>query len=126
MLETIIDFDTPGSFVYDPAKIEFAAGKARLKLINHPGQSFSQAFSDPAGFIYDTGKAEFVGGVCRQKDQRPAGATFGATYTTDINGSWGGGSLTGTPAGSPSIDGGKLKLTTAGGGDKVTYPAAGM
>ena len=58
--------------------------------------------------------------VGRLKRQNPNRAIFGATYTTDINGSFGGGVLTGTGTGSPVITGNKLDLI---GSRKVTYQA---
>jgi hypothetical protein len=53
---------------------------------------------------------EFVGGKAQQKDQRPADATFGANYNSNINGNWGDGVLIGTPVGGASVLGGKLDL----------------
>lgn len=104
------NYDVAGNFTFDSSLIEFVGGVARLKTINNPGQTFTQAFSADTGFTYDNTKAEFTGGVVRQKDLRPANATFYASYTSSINGNWGVGVLTGTPTGSVSIVGGFLEL----------------
>ena len=104
-----LTYDDSLDFTFDAAKIEFAAGKAKLRLVNNPGQIFAQNFASDVGFTYDAAKAEFTGGLVRQKDQRPANATFGATYTSSVNASWGGGVLTGTAFGGAAISGGFLK-----------------
>ena len=115
--------DSPSN--YTLTNTELIGGKAQLTLTNNTGQVFNQPFTSSSGFTFDAAKAEFSGGKVQQKDQRPANATFGATYTTDINGSWGSGSLTGTGTGSPTVSAGKLVLT--GGGLKfVSYPAANI
>src|SRR3990167_8172609 len=67
---------------------------------------------DTAGnFIFDSNKIEISGGLARMIDQRQTGATFGATYTSSINGNWGDGVLTGTATGGATVSGGKLDLT---------------
>lgn len=86
--------------------------------------TFTQDFSSSAGFTFDSAKAEFGGGVVRQKDQRPANATFYASYLSGIDGNWGSGVLTGTASGGADVSGGFLDLT--GGILKyVAYAAAG-
>lgn len=83
---------------------------------------FTEGFDSSTGFTFDTTKSEITGGLLQQKDTRPTDATFGATYTSVIDGSWGGGTLTGTGTGSPTITGNKLDLS--GGTNKyVSYDA---
>lgn len=102
-------FDTQSDYTLD-AGLEITGGKVQSKLMDNPGQEFEQDFASSSGFTFDPTKAEFVGGKVQQKDQRPANATFGATYTADINGNWGGGVLTGTAIGGAGVSGGKLDL----------------
>lgn len=101
-------FDNPANFIFDSDKIDISGGEGKLKLVDNPGQDFVEDFVDDTDFVYDNTKAIFVGGALRQKDQRPIGATFGATFTNDIDGSWGDGVLTGIPVGGASVAGGKL------------------
>lgn len=111
-LSQTINYDTPGNFSYDTAKIEVDASnnnKARLKLVDNPGQVFAQGFSSDAGFTYDADKAEFVGGLVRQKDQRGDGVFF-ASFASSLNANWGAASLTGTGSGGAAASGGKLDL----------------
>ena len=117
----IFTFNIPEDFIIPP-EIEVSSG-ARLALVDNPGQDFVQDFNSPVGFIFDPALVDFSGSEIKQIDQRPVGATFGVTYTTDVNGNWGGGVLTGTPSGDPVITDGKLDLTP--GGKFVRYPAAG-
>jgi hypothetical protein len=118
------DFASGTDFIYDNDEIEFSGSFAKLKLLDNPGQDFTEDFADDTGFTYDNTKAEFTGGLVQQKDQRPANATFGTTYTTDINGNWGNGILTGTASGGASVSGGKLNLKGAT-LKYVTYDAIG-
>jgi hypothetical protein len=123
------DFTDDTGFTYDPAKAEFVGGLLRQKA-NSITENYNQDFASDVGFTYDSAKAEFASGVCRQKSQRPAGATFGATYTNDMNGSWGNGILTGTPNGGISISGGKLiggvgKYLQYAGSQNVNFPQIG-
>jgi hypothetical protein len=104
-------FDNQANYVFDTAKVEVTGGEARLKLVDNPGQTFSQDFSSDTGFTYDANRVEFSAGQMRQKDARPAGATFYAPYTNSIDGSWGDGVVTGTPSGGAGIDSGALDLT---------------
>lgn len=108
-------FDNAADYNFNADLISVSGGKAALKIINNPSQTFSQAFTADTGFTYDSAKTEFTGGIMRQKDTRPANATFGANYTSSINGNWGGGSL--TASGTGTVSGGKLDLT----GDTVKY-----
>jgi len=107
-LKLSIPFTSGSGYTYDADKIEFVGGEAKLKLIDDPGQLFTQTFDSDTGFTYDSAKAEFTGGKVQQKTQRPAGATFGATYTSSVNANWGNGILTGVLAGGASVAGGKL------------------
>lgn len=119
-LTQTINYDVAGNFTFDSTRVQVAANKASLKLGNNAGLLFTQNFASDSGFTYDNAKAEFATGLVRQFDQRPANATFGATFATSINGSWGNGDLTGTANNGAAISGGKLDLT--GGGNKyVTF-----
>lgn len=86
------------------------AGQLLCDLVDKTGQTFNENFDNDTGFTYDSAKAEFSAGVLQQKDQRPAGATFGANYGSDINGNWGAGVLTGSAVGGAAVSGGKLDL----------------
>lgn len=100
------------NYTFDSDKIEIINGKAQLKL-QQDDVDFNEDFADDIDFIYDNTKAEFTGGLVRQKDQRPSNATFYASFTNNINGSWGNGILTGTAIGGASVSGGKLDLSFA-------------
>jgi len=104
-----IPYTTPSNYSYDSDKVEITGGVARLKM-QQDNLDFTEDFVDDTDFTYDSSKAEFSGGKIQQKDQRPANFSFGATYTSSINGSWGGGVLTGTAYGGASISGEKLDL----------------
>lgn len=114
MITVQYDFDSPGSFTFDAAKIGFSGGKAVLNLIPFPAQAYDQDFSSATGFTYDAAKAEFVAGAVQQKDQTPAGSLLGATYTTTRNASWfkSGGNVTATLLGTPGLTGGELICAT--------------
>ena len=103
-------FTTPSNYVYDSDKVEILGGEASLKLTDLPNQDFNEDFADDTGFAYDSDKAEFTGGQVQQKSQAPANATLGASFTSDVNGNWGDGTLTGTPVGGASISGNRLDL----------------
>jgi hypothetical protein len=112
------------NYTFDPTKVEVVGGKAKLKLSNNPDQEFIQDFASDVGFTYDNTKSEFVGGSLRQKDMRPTGAALYVPFSSDLNGVWGDGVLTGTGFGGAAISGGKLDLT--GGVNKyVTFASAG-
>lgn len=117
-------FENPEDYSFNENFVEFSEGKARLKLAEAEG-TFVEPFANDTGFVYDSSKTEFVAGVLRQIDQRPAGATFGASYSSSVNGSWATtGSLTGTANNGASVSGGRLDLT--GGGDRsVDYDGTG-
>jgi len=117
-----INYDTPGNFIFDSTKIQFTGPLAELKLKNNPSQLFNQSFASSAGFTFDASRTEFVSGVMRQVDQRPANASFGATYTSSLDGNWGNGTLTGTALGTGHVSGGKLVCNGTGG---VQYSAVG-
>ena len=104
------EFTNSTNYTFDSNLIEFVDGKARLKLIDNPSQTFTEDFIDDTGFTYDSDKAEFSGGKIQQKDQRCPDATFCANYNTNINANWGDGVLTGTPTGGADVSGGKLDL----------------
>jgi len=120
---TVYPFNNSADYVFDSALVALSGGEAKLKLTSNPGQNFPLDFSADTGYTYDSAKAEFVGGSLRQKDQRQSGATFGVSYTSVIDGNWGGGTLTGTPVGVPTISGGKM-VVTGGTVRGVSYPSA--
>lgn len=116
-LTKIYDFIDPDDFT-NTSKI----ANGSLVLQDDPGNDFEEDFADDTDFTYDSDYSEFSSGQVQQKDQRQTGATFGVSYTANINGSWGDGVLTGTATGGASVSGGKLDLT--GGGVKyVDYDA---
>jgi hypothetical protein len=110
-------FTTTTNYTFDSNKIEVTGGVAQLKPINNGAQSFIQPFTSDTGFTYDATKTEFSGGLLQQVSQQPTNSLSWATYTTDINLNYGGGTLTGTATGGASIVGNKLDLT----GDTVQY-----
>lgn len=114
------DFIDETSYTFNSDKIEIVDGKARLKL-QQDGVSFTEDFSTDTGFIYDSISAEFTGGEVIQKDQTPSGSTFGATYTSSIDGSWGNGVLTGTAYNGAAIAGNRLDLSGSVSERKVVY-----
>lgn len=81
-------------------------------------------YTTPANYTFDGARVEVTSGLARLKDQRPSGATFGATYTSSVNGNWGDGTLTGTPVGGASVSGGRLDLK-GGTNQYVDYTAVG-
>lgn len=109
MLSISYPFDESNNYVFDTDKIEVIGGKAQLKL--QTGQlDYDEEFADDTNFTYDSDLAEFVGGKVQQKNQRPANATFYASYTNSINGTWGNGVLTGSGIGGASVSDGQLDL----------------
>ena len=112
-------YTTPGNYtVSDENKIEISGGKASLKL-QQDNVDFIEDFADDTGKTYDSDLAEFTSGLVRTKDKRPTNCVFYASYTNDINGSWGNGTLTGTPGGNTNVHDGYLDLSTGG---YVEYP----
>jgi len=104
-----IDFTDPTKIDFNLDEIDISGGKAKLAL-QQGDVDFTENFTDDTDFTYDSGKAEFSGGQVQQKDQRPSNAIFGVTYTNNINGSWGDGTLSGSGNGGASVSGGKLDL----------------
>lgn len=88
-VEVKYNFDSAADYTFDLSVIEVTGGVARLKLANNVDQEFTQDFASDSGFTYDNAKAEFSSGQVQQKNQRPNQATWGATYSTDINANWG-------------------------------------
>lgn len=115
-IQLVFPFTDPGNYTYG-SNVEVSGGVAKLKLVDLPNQNFNQSFDNDTGFTYDSDKAEFTGGLVRQKDQVPANAMFGASYTTNINGVWGDGTLTGAAVGGATITGNRLDLT----GESIKY-----
>ena len=71
-------------------------------------------FEDPSKYDFDPALIDFTAlQKPRLKSQIPANATFGAAYTNNINGNWGGGVLAGTAFGGAAVSGGKLDLAHA-------------
>ncbi|MEE9458264.1 MAG: hypothetical protein V3V84_00710 [Candidatus Bathyarchaeia archaeon] len=105
-----LDDTTAGNFTYDSNKIEFTPSGAQLKLVDFTAQTFNQPFTADPGFTYDSALTEFVAGKCQQKDQQP-NADSAADYSSSIDLSWGGGTLTGTATGGAAVSGGELDLS---------------
>lgn len=116
------DFADDTDFTYDAAKAEFSGGKVQQKE-NAIIENYSQPFTSDSGFTYNSALVEFASGLARQKSQRIANATFGATYTTSINGSWGNGVLTGTAYNGAAISGNRLDLSGSVSERRVEYAA---
>ena len=106
-----LTFNNPDDWVFDADKIIIANGEAKLRLQDYANQTFTEDFSSDVGFTYDNTKAEFNAGKIEQKSQAPANSTSWATYTSSIDLNSGGGTLTGTGVGSPTITNNKLDLT---------------
>lgn len=115
-VETAIDFienfnDNIGLTFSDPSLIEISGGVvAALKLLDNLGQSFTEDFTDDTDFIYDVDKTEFLAGTVRQLNKKPLNAIFYASYSSDVDGIWGDGVLTGTTTGTVTVSGGLLNL----------------
>lgn len=106
ILEDVEDF-----VLSDSAKVDVLSGiGGKLKLVPLPALEFNEPFDSDVGFIYDSAKAEFSGGLLRQKDNAPANAVFGATYTDNIDGNFGAGTLTGVAVGGAAVVGNRLDL----------------
>lgn len=104
-----LDDTTAGNYTYDSDKIEFTSSGAKLKLVDFVAQIFNQPYTSDSGFTYDSALTEFVAGKCQQKDQQP-NADAAADYSSSIDLSWGGGSLTGAATGGASVVAGELDL----------------
>ena len=94
-------FQTPANYTYGP-KIQVLGGVAEL-TIGAPGNEFTEDFTDDTDFTYTSALVEFNG------EDFPE-ASFGANYTSGLDGNWGDGVLTGTGTGGASVSGGKLVL----------------
>ncbi len=103
----------PTDFTYTAGLFEVVDGKLRLGFIDRPLQTYERLFTSSVGFTFENDLVEFVANRLQQKDVREANATFGASYTSNINGNWGNGVLTGAGVGGPTVVGGKLDLTGA-------------
>ena len=68
-------------------------------------------YTTDTNYSFDSNLIEVTGGVAKLKSQVPTDATFGANYTTDEDGVFGDGVLTGTLNGTATVSGGKLDLT---------------
>jgi hypothetical protein len=101
------DFADDTGFTYDAAKAEFTGGVVRQKA-QSANENYSRGVVTQSTTQVKT--EAYSRGAVTQTTQRPTDATFGVTFTTDINGSWGDGTLTGTATGGASVSGGKLDL----------------
>lgn len=119
-----IDFASDAGFTYDNTKAEFSGGKLQQKAVSII-ENYSQPFTADTGFTYNSSYVEFASGLARQISQVPTNSTFGATYTSSINGSFGGGTLTGTAHTGATITGTRLDLSGSVPQRNVTYSATG-
>lgn len=113
MITTTYNYSSGTGFVYDSSKIGFMSSMAQLLLNNNVGQTFVPTISAAA---YNPALLEFASSVLRQKDQRPANATWYASWLSSINANWSGpgnGSLVVTPFNGAAQSGGVLNLTGA-------------
>lgn len=106
---TVFPFTDETNYTYDSDKIEITGGVGKLKLIDNPGQDFTQEFTSDTGFTYDSTYTEFSGGQVQQKDTRPADATLYAGFPVDEDSSWGG-NLNNTLLGGAVWDAGTIDL----------------
>jgi len=113
-------FNDPANYDFDSDDIDVSGGNASLAL-QQADIGFTEDFNNDIGHTYDPTKGEFSGGKFQQKSQRPTGATFYAPYSSDINGAWGNGTLTGTASGGAAVSGGRLDLTGGVLGKNVSY-----
>jgi len=105
-----IPYTTAGNYtVSDGAKVEVASGLARLKALTGTSTDFSFAASGNYTFLGTD--VEVTGGAARLKSQIDATMTFYANYSSNINGTWGNGTLTGIATGGAAVSGGKLDLS---------------
>lgn len=113
-------YSVPGNYTYNASDIEVSAGNAHLKV---GGSTTDFPFTTPANYIYPAG-IQVAAGVADLVDLVPANATFYANYISDINGTWGGGVLTGVATGGAAVSGGELDLIYSD-TRYVTYDADG-
>jgi hypothetical protein len=123
-IKAIIEYNSPVGFDYDPTQINIEAGGAYLRPQPIFGAIF-QNFLNDSGFTYDSALLQFTASTVEQISQKPADATFGASYNSSLNASWGDGILTSiATSGSPAITGQKLDLTVPN--SNVTYNSTDM
>ena len=103
-------YEDPIHYSFDSDLIKLENGKASLKLIPLPEQSFSEDYSSDTGFTYDNTKSEFAGGKLQQIDLHD-GASFTINFNNGVEGNSGDGELTTVLQGSASITGGILDVT---------------
>jgi len=102
------EFNTPGNYIFDAAKIGVVGSLATL-LLDNTTLTFNQDFANDAGFVYDNTLVEFVASVMQQKDRTPINSVFGATYDAVFDLDWNKlGALTATLNGAPTIVSNKL------------------
>jgi len=107
------DFTTPADYTLSNGSlVEVASGLARLKL--QSGDSADFPFTTSGNYTFDSGKIEITGGVGKLKDLSPANSTFYANFSSDEDGTWGSGVLTGTLSGGATVAAGKLNLIGTG------------
>lgn len=71
-------------------------------------------YIDGNDFTFDSNEIEFPGSLAQLKDMTPINSIFGATFTTNENGNFGGGVLTGTLGSGAVVTGGQLDTTGGG------------
>lgn len=109
MITTTYNYSSGTGFVYDSAKIGFSGSMAKLIAMPNPGV-FTQDFASSAGFTYNSANTEFVGGAMRQIDQRPANATYYASFASALAANWGDGSLVVSGFNGAAVSAGALDL----------------
>ena len=108
-LQIQFNYENPSNYVFDSNKIEFVGGVARLKR-KPMLENFTEGFNSSTGFIFDSDKIIFDSGQMKQKSQRPTDSTFVAKLSSNINGNYGDGVLTGTAFGGATVVSGWLDL----------------
>lgn len=108
--------------IKNPSGTELVAA-TNMVISGGDSETLTEDFANDTGFTYDNTKAEFSSGQVQQSDQRPSNAVGYASYTTNENLNWGGGTLTGTITGTASVSGGSLNVS-AGTNNYVEYDAA--
>jgi hypothetical protein len=120
-ITTEYPFTTPENYTYDPDKIVISGGVAKLQPVDVAGLTFTEDFTDDTGFTYDSTKTA-ISGTLSQIDKLVPNSTAWATYTTDENLNYGGGTLAGTLTGG-AVSGGWLDLTGGSGLKYIDYSA---
>ena len=110
-ITTTYNFDNAANFTLSNSQISGSDGI--LGFVDLSSQTFTQSFDSSTGFTFNASNTEFASSLMRQIDKTPANSLFGVKYTSSVNLNWhkGGGSLTGTLNGSPTLSGGKLVCT---------------